>query len=200
MGLFANLTTTFRKQLRTNTRSYGQHGSQVNLLETRSTPGITLELQSYGLDGTLTSVYVLCPLLEHVPEIRSGVKIRDNNENIRRKLLLQFLPFFFSLCFSFLTSLTVQAPPDSSLLTSYFPLPSTIFSYLLIHYSTTFHHVLLLVFLISSMMFFFFLHCSLDYFMDSRSSYINPQNIPCIPWLNLSRNTQGHPLEVPLIF
>ena len=96
--------------------------------------------------------------------------------------------FPFHCLLYFFMSLAIQAPPNSSLLTSYVSWPSTIFSHLLIHCSTTFLHVLSLVLLISSTTFFFLLHYSLDYFMDSRPSYINPQNTPCIPWLNLSRN------------
>ena len=79
-----------------------------------------------------------------------------------------FLPLLY-----FFTSLAIWALPDSSLLISYVPQPSTIFSYLLIHCSTTFLHVLSLVLLISST-FFFFLCCSLDYVMGSRPGYINP--------------------------
>ena len=81
----------------------------------------------------------------------------------------------------FFTSLAIQALPDSSLLPTYIPWPSAVFFYLLIYCSTTFPRILSLVLLISSMTFFFFLHCSLDYIMDSRPSYINPQSNPCIP-------------------
>ena len=56
--------------------------------------------------------------------------------------------FSFPPSLYFFMSLAVQALLDLSLPTSYVPQPSTIFSYLHIHYSTTFLHVLLLVLLI----------------------------------------------------
>ena len=58
--------------------------------------------------------------------------------------------FPFHCLLYFFMSLAIQAPPNSSLLTSYVSWPSTIFSHLLIHCSTTFLHVLSLVLLISS--------------------------------------------------
>ena len=98
-------------------------------------------------------------------------------------LCVHALPVMIS-SFSFLyffTSLTVRALPDSSLLTTHVPWPSTVFFYLLIICSTTFPHILPLVLLTSSMTFFFLLHCYLDYIMDSRPGYINPRSNPCIP-------------------
>ena len=96
-------------------------------------------------------------------------------------LIVTISSFLFLPSLYFFISLTVWAPPDSSLLPSYCPLPSTNFSYLLIHCSTTFHHVLSIVVPISFTMFFFLLQCSLDYFMNPRPNYINPWSIPCIP-------------------
>ena len=81
----------------------------------------------------------------------------------------------------FFMSLAIWAPPDSSLLTTCVSWPSTVFFYLLIICSTTFPCILSLVLLISSTTFFFLLCCSLDYIMDSRPGYINPQSNPCIP-------------------
>ena len=59
-----------------------------HLLETGSTLDITPELQSSWSCRTLASVYVLCPLLEHVPVFRSGAEIRGSNKEIRRELCL----------------------------------------------------------------------------------------------------------------
>ena len=103
--------------------------------------------------------------------------------NVKLKDIPSLTPVMIS-SFSFLyffTSLTVWAPPNSYLLTTYIPWPSTIFFYLLIHCSTTFPHILSLVLLTSSTTFFFLLYYSLDYIMDSRPRYINPQSSPYIP-------------------